>query len=87
MILALLIALVLQGVLWTRERRGRALSQHTSDLVALCNAGGRIRAVSPSCQTVLGYAPAELAQGYHPSRPLPADDVAPWLREARSAAA
>jgi diguanylate cyclase (GGDEF)-like protein/PAS domain S-box-containing protein len=60
MIRALLIALVLQGVLWARERRGRALSEHTSDLVALCDAGGRIRAVSSSCRTVLGYAPAEL---------------------------
>src|SRR5919198_406918 len=60
MILALLIALVLVGVLWARERRGRALSEHTSDLVALCDAGGRIRAVSSSCRTVLGYAPAEL---------------------------
>jgi EAL domain-containing protein (putative c-di-GMP-specific phosphodiesterase class I) len=38
-------------------------------------------------QPMLAGIGCDAAQGYHPSRPLPADDVAPWLREARSAAA
>ncbi len=42
------------------EERFRALVEHASDLVSIVDADGVLRYVSPSHQTVLGYAPGQL---------------------------
>jgi PAS domain S-box-containing protein len=42
------------------EAHHRSIIEGTLDLVCLVDAAGRIRFVSPSVQTILGYAPAEL---------------------------
>ena len=44
----------------SRERHFRSLVQNSSDMVFITDAEGRILQATPSVQTVLGYAPADL---------------------------
>jgi PAS domain S-box-containing protein len=56
------------------EERYRVLSQSTFDLVAECDAEGRVVFASPSCEEVIGYKAAEL-EGTTPFGLLHPDDV------------
>ena len=49
-----------EEALQVSEEYFRALSEYSSDLVAILDAGGIYRYVSPSHQRILGYAPAQL---------------------------
>ncbi|WP_128906721.1 hybrid sensor histidine kinase/response regulator [Halorubrum amylolyticum] len=44
----------------TERERHRAFVEHSSDIVSVLDDAGRFRYVSPSCERVLGYEPADL---------------------------
>ena len=57
------------------EERFRLLAENSRDVIRLYDAGATIRYASPSCVTVLGYAPEELV-GHHASEFQHPEDVA-----------
>jgi len=65
------------------EERFRLLAENSRDVIRLYDAGATIRYASPSCRTVLGYAPEELV-GHHSSEFQHPDDAA--SREGREQA-
>ncbi len=58
----------------TSEEQYRLLSENSNDVIATYNLAGKITYVSPSCQQVLGYSPAELI-GKTPARMLAKDEI------------
>lgn len=67
------------------EARYRLLAEHMSDLVCLHDPDGRYRYASPSCQSLLGYAPEELL-GRDPYEFFHSDDRERIRRESHAAA-
>lgn len=59
------------------ENRLQTILRHSSDLITIIDAGGRIRYLSPAIEKILGYKPQERIGKIHGELMHP-DDVASW---------